>query len=568
MTAMTTLLRTIMADRRLLLIFDNARSADQVRPMLFEISGCFTIVTSRNRMDGLVVTEGAHRLVVGLPADRDATNILLTRLREESPSARSDPAVAELTTLCARLPLALSIVAADFPERSIAERVAELRAEQSRLDLLGVDGADGDLRTVLSWSHRSLPEPAARLFRLIGAHPGPDIDPEACAALLGDDEDARRLLRVLTHSNLLTEHRGRFAAHDLLRLYAQELSRAEPAERSAAATRLLDHYLRATTAANLGIQPCRAHELPLMEPASEFVPDRSYTESMEWFGREWRSLLALVEMAAAEGFPAYAWRLAVLCTTYLRRSGRRRERREIHRHAVAAAAACHDPVAHATTLRLLGDATARLDEHGTAIELLTLSMREFEVLDDPDGVRQAHLSLCRVYESLGAYETALAHAETALTSAVPEDGVLAYADYLNATARLNARCGNHRKAVTMATETLAYYRELGYEEGSADILLTLGAAESWLGSFEVALEHVEISLSVDRELGDHYRAALATEQLGDIHDRRGTSHRAVEYWENALAMFDDLRHPDRARVAAKLDGQDASRGRLHRGVSE
>lgn len=230
--AQTALYRSMLARRRMLVLLDNARDTDQARPLLPGSPGCLVIVTSRNRLTGLVAGEGAHPLTLDQLTPDEAHGLLARRLGTARPAA--EPRAAdEIITRCARLPLALAIVAAHavahpgFPLSAIAE---ELRDSHGSLDAFASgDDITTDVRAVFSWSYKAVSAPVARMFHLLGLHSGPDISAPAAAALAGlPVRETRGLLVELTRAHLLTEHfPGRYTLHDLLRVYAAERVRAE-----------------------------------------------------------------------------------------------------------------------------------------------------------------------------------------------------------------------------------------------------------------------------------------------------------------------------------------------------
>jgi hypothetical protein len=247
------LYRSMLAGKRLLIILDNAREANQVRPLLPGAGRCLVLVTSRSELAGLVALEGAIPVPVGLLALEEARDLLASRLGADR-VAREQPEADELAGLCARLPLALNIVAARAaarPAMPLRELTARLR--DARLNLLSAGPGHADVRAVFSWSYHALSAPGARMFRLLGLHPGPDISVQATASLAAlDDGQARLALEELTGVSLLAEHvPGRYVLHDLLRAYAAELARAHDREdvRRTAIHRVLDHYLLTAHAA-------------------------------------------------------------------------------------------------------------------------------------------------------------------------------------------------------------------------------------------------------------------------------------------------------------------------------
>ncbi|WP_163573382.1 NB-ARC domain-containing protein [Fodinicola feengrottensis] len=185
--ARSALLRSELAGRRLLVILDNARDSEQVRPLL-PGSGSLALITGRRQLRSLAVREGARRITLGLLDDMDAVALLHRVLGAER--VRHDPAAAvEVVDLCARLPLALRVVAEYAARRldePLAEVAADLRAQRSRLDALSADdGVSTDLRAVFSWSYNALSDSAARMFRLLGLSPGTEFSACAAAALAG-----------------------------------------------------------------------------------------------------------------------------------------------------------------------------------------------------------------------------------------------------------------------------------------------------------------------------------------------------------------------------------------------
>ncbi|MFJ8057287.1 ATP-binding protein [Streptomyces sp. NPDC096142] len=556
-TVASGLLRTLLVGRRVLLVLDNARSADQVRPLLPTDAGSVAVVTSRNRLDGLVIREGARRIALDV-LPRYAARSLLERQMGAERIAQEQRAADELVDLCARLPLALSVAAARTaaaPAGSVAALVRELRRARAPLDLFGVQDADVDLRSVFHGSYALLPAPAARLFRLLGCHPGPEIDATACAGLVGDTEPPVALLDVLTAAHLVRQHTpGRYTLHDLLRLYAVELlDRGAPQERRDATERLLRHCLDTARLADHHLEPWR--------PAPGGTPERTgaqpwiddHASATDWFESELSTLQALIAQAAASpGLESYAWRLADSCAVHLRRSGRRAQRAAVHALARDAAARAGHRAAHATATRRLADALSRLGRTGEALDLLYSTLRACHGLGDPEGVREARLSLVRVHTSCGEPRRAMPHARLALALAERTGDPVALADGLTSVAQQWERLGEHAVALDHARRALDLYTRLGHLDGQAGILIGMGRAEQGLGRPAAAIGHYEVSLGLDRALGDRFREAHALEHLGDAHAALGRSGDAHALWEEALTLFEELHHPDAEPVRAKL----------------
>lgn len=597
--ARAALYRSLLARRRMLVLLDNARSADHARRLLPGSSTCLTVVTSRSGLEGLIVRNGAERLPVGVLPHSDAVTLLTRRLGVPSNEVR--PELDELAQQCAHLPLALSIAGARTAGRSreaLHRLITDLHELRDRLDVLSSDEADLDLRTVFQWSYEPLTPPAARLFALLGLHPGPDIDRFACAALLGVSEVPDQALRGLTEANLLTEHRSdRFASHDLLRGFARELAATrDTAETKMALERMLDYYLVTAETADAAAQPwvryrhaqadagepvptaARAPATYSEKPGTSHSPRPSivtYDEAMTWFGDELPVLLSMVEIAATRGFESHAWRLAWALMVFLRRTGRRTERAEVHQAAVKAADRVGHRHARAASQRKLADALARLGRQAEAQALLATALAEFEQLGDNDGARHVHLSFARIFEAEQRYAEALHHARTGLRlaryepvtgadtaadapagdRAVCDENPLAAADCLTLVSTLLCHLGRYEEALSHGFQALDLYTRIGHLEGEANVLRHLGRAEALLGRHTAAIAHYKRSRQLDSQLGDRFWEAQVMNHLADEYLAIGDEATALSWRGQALAILESLSHPDAELVRAKWRAQ-------------
>ncbi|MET0132491.1 MAG: BTAD domain-containing putative transcriptional regulator, partial [Kibdelosporangium sp.] len=299
--AQTALYRSLLANKHVLVVIDNARDADHVRPLLPGTGTAVAVVTSRNLLTGLVAADGAHPLALDLLTGSESRELLEHRLGLNRVNAEPD-AVEAIVRACARLPLALALVAAraaihpSFPLAAVAAELADT-AHQSALG--DSDDVVSRVRAVFSWSYTTLTAPTARLFRLLGLHVGADTSAPAAASLAGlPPTQARRLLTDLTDAGLLTEHLpGRYVLHDLLRTYAANLAHTHETgtERQQAITRLLHHYIHTADAADGYLDPTRNPIcLPLPAPAAGTTPERvsDRTQAMAWLTTERLPLLA------------------------------------------------------------------------------------------------------------------------------------------------------------------------------------------------------------------------------------------------------------------------------------
>ncbi|MEV6832788.1 tetratricopeptide repeat protein [Amycolatopsis sp. NPDC051102] len=557
--ARSALYRGLVAERRLVIVLDNARSADHVRPLLPAGTASLVLVTSRRRLDGLVVREGAHSIALDVLSPEEARSLLAERVGRECVDSEPE-AAAELAELCQRLPLALSIVAARAARRAgrpLSGLVRELRGERRRLDVLDLGEADLSLRSVFSWSYEILSEEAARLFRLLAVHPGPDIDRHACAAVVRPSADAGEVLTELTSTHLVAEHvPGRYRFHDLLRAYATELTQAEPraADQHEAARQFIEYYLRAAELADCVIQPCRNELMrtPQSLRGRDLPAITTYEEAIRWFGDECATLLAVVAFAAEQGFAALTWRLALACTTFLRRSGRWHERVAVHQIALAAARSAGDVEGQATASRDLGPALARLGHAEQALGHLQEAAALFGELGHCGASVATHLAFARVLEPQGRPLEAFRHAHRAWRLVRNGDNLLGHADTLNAMGRQLHLLGHDQVALPLCERALGYYTTVGHSEGRADVLINIGVIERRLGRPARALRCFQDSLEIDQRLGDRYWTAHALEQLGDTQHAVGDFASAERAWQECRVILEELKHEDVSRVARKL----------------
>jgi DNA-binding SARP family transcriptional activator len=553
------LYRGRLVGTKTLIVLDNARDPDQIRPLLPGSKGCLVIVTSRNELTGLIAAEGAQAITLDVLTTAEARQLLIRRLGPERVAAEPD-AAAELISLCARLPLALAIAAArattrpGFPLSALA---AELRTARSRLDALDTGEDTTDVRAVFSWSYCQLSPAAARMFRMLGLHPGPDISVPAAASLAGvTPAEVQRLLRELTRDRLLTEHSpGRHGFHDLLRAYAAEQATTTDHQqtRHAATGRMLDHYLHTAHTAALLMQPHR--DPPALDPVRPGVtPERltDHQQALAWFEAEHHVLLAVVSLTAETGFNVHAWQLPWALASFLDWQGHWHEWAAVGRAALAAAIRLGDKAAQAMARRGTAAACFRIGDHGEAHIHLTECLSLYRQLGDRGGEARIHHDLSGGLLSRGRHADAIGHAEQALAlfRAIADRAGEAHA--LNNIGWCHAHLGNPLQARTLCQQALSLYRELGNRYCEAHSWDSLGYAELQLGRLAVAADCYQQALALFREVGDRFAEAENLTRLGDAHQAAGDEREARDAWRQALAVLDDLHHPDAKRVRAKL----------------
>jgi hypothetical protein len=419
--AQAAMYRSLLADKRMLVVLDNVRDTAQVRPLLPGASTCLVVVTSRNQLTSLIAADGAYPITLDLLTDDEAWQLLARRLGVDRVAAEP-AAVAQIITRCAHLPLALALVAsraAIRPHGGLHLLAEELRDTQHRWQTLTGDDPTDDVQAVFSWSYQALTPAAARLFRLLGLHPGPDIAAPAAASLAGvPARTVPPLLSELTRASLLVEHTpGRYTFHDLLRAYSTDLTHAaDPDQQRHIAThRMLDHYLHTAYTAERLLEPARdPFTLPSAQPGVTPRHLTNYQQALDWFTIERPVLLAVVDQAATTGWDTYTWQLAWTLGTFLYRRGDWHDWATAGRAAVAAAHRLADPAAQVHAHRLLARAYTRLDRLDDAHTQLNHALDLTTQTGDHTGQVRTHHTLSTLWERRGNYLRALDHAQRAL----------------------------------------------------------------------------------------------------------------------------------------------------------
>ncbi|QFZ71917.1 tetratricopeptide repeat protein [Streptomyces fagopyri] len=562
--AQAALYRSILADRRVLIVLDNARDAEQVRPLLPGTPGSLVIVTSRNRLGGLVAGHGAHPLTPGLLSAEESYELLSRRLGDTRVDAEPQ-AVAAITELCARLPLALAIVAAraaHHPGFKLADVAQELRSHHGSLDAFVGDDAGTDARAVFSWSYQALSSEAAGLFRRLALHPGPDITTVAATALAGaPPRRVRVLLTELTGASLLIEHApGRFVFHDLLRTYSGELAETEDSEssRGAALLRMHDHFLRTAHNASSVLDPFRETiDLPPSATGSEPRRFNDRAQASTWLRTERYVLSAIVEHAAAHGFDEHAWRTAAGLDVYFNRLGFWHDLLKINSVALASARKIGDPIGQAYALCGLGVAHSQLNHAEPALEYLERSLELFRSAGNPFGQARGHRALAYLANRTDGRGVALEHYAQARALFRAEADRNGEAGVLNQVAWTYILIGDHEVALNCCRESLALYETMDDPYGVASTQDTLGYAYHHLGQYPEAIVQFERSARLFAEIGDRYLESDVLRHLADTHRATGDKGAARAALRSALALLEEVGHSDAEGVSAVLSDLDA-----------
>lgn len=568
------LYRGRIADRPMLVVLDNASDVAQVRPLLPASPHSLVLVTSRRELTALAASEGARLLSLDVLTDREAEELLTARLGPDR-TARDPQAVRDLARLCARLPLALSVVvarAAAQPRLPLAALTEELAEIQTRLDALDAGDPTANVRTVISLSYEHLSEPAARMFRLLGLHPGPDITAAAGASLAAiTPAQARTALRELARASLITEHvPGRYAFHDLLRSYAveQALNVIPEAERTVATLRTLDHYLQSAHAARVLLYP--GHDTIGLAPSLPGVRPESFATrqaALEWLDGEYAVLLKEIELSVLEKMDDYAWRFPIVLWTYYYVCGHWHDGVATQHVAVEAARRRGERNGYARAMRGLGGALAQLGEYAEARGWLRRARELFEEIGDAVGLARTHLILGQSYEHEGRYLESLQAMDLALelSSAAGygagetggADMRLVRAAALNNSAWCRVHLGELEQARDRCLEAIELCRALGFAPGEAGTWDTLGYVYQHLGSYGEAVRCFSQALDLGAAMGNRLLLANTLGHLAETHQAAGSVAEARAAWLRALDMYDDLRHRDGDKVRTKIRELDA-----------
>ena len=536
--------RSLLAAKRMLVVLDNARSVEQVRPLLPGGPGCVVLVTSRDALSGLVARDDAQRLDLDLLPQQDAVSLLRALIGDR---VDADPgAAAALAERCARLPLALRVVAefaAARPDISLAGLAAELAGQQQRLDLLA---AGGDPRTavraVFSWSYRHLDDETAQAFRLAGLHPGTDFDPYAAAALTGTTAgQAGQLLEVLARAHLIqAAGPGRYGLHDLLRAYARELAASHDGEdkEHAALTRLFDHYLHTAATAMDTLHPAERHRRPrIPRPAIPAPPVTEPAAAQAWLDAERATLVAVTVHTAGHGWPAHATRLAATLFRYLDSGSHYPEAITIHTHARDAARHAGDRAAEATALNHLAGPHRRQGRYQQAIGQYQQALALFRQAGDRTGQAHALGNLGNVCADQGRYEAAISLHEQALGLYRQIGDRVGAARTLGNLGYIEERQGRYQQAARHHRQSLVIARETGNRTTECIALINLGTVALRQDRYRQAASHLHRALALCRETGYRFFEAEALTRISGVCLRQGRLQEATDHLQAAFALY-------------------------------
>ena len=539
-----TIYRSKLADKRMLIVLDNARTSTQVQPLLPAAPGCRVIITSRQR---LIALDDAHPLCLDILDPADAYT-LFTRLAGITPTPQEATTLTEVVTVCGRLPLAIRILAARYRTHawaSLAELHTQLADQHKRL--AAMDDGQRSITTAFAVSYRTLPADQQRMFRLLGLllGPEPDTDDTAAAALAATTlTAAQRLLTQLADASLLTRPApGRYGFHDLLRVYATDRGQQEepPADQQAALSRLLEHYTHtAYRAAALAYPHERDHLPRIPAPAT---PQRDFTtptEAVTWLEAERSNLLAAAEYATTHQWPAHASDLSQTLARHLHTRAHHTTALSLHTHALHATSRAGDRTGEGRALAHLGNTHRMVGRYDQAAEHLQQALDIARDVGDRAGEGRAWAGLGEVYLLIDRYDQAISYLQQALTIAhdIGDRDGQRYA--LAVLGEVHRMLGRYDHAAEHLQQALAIALAIGDRGGQRYALAILGEVHLMVGHYDQAAEHLRQALDIARDIGDRGGERHALAFLGVVHRMLGRYEQAAEHLRQALDIARDI----------------------------
>lgn len=557
---LTAAYRSLMSDRRMLVVLDDALTAAQVAPILPPSPTSLTVVTSRWRLGGLAMRGG--RIIQLGKLESDAAIELLISMLGDDRAIAEPRAVRELVDLCARVPLAVCVAGARLAARvrwPIGEMVQALTHEQQRLATLTME--DMAVRSALDVSYRSLDLDAARLYRVMGLYPGAHFSSSVAAAAVARPQPiVKQLLGQLADANLLDDvEGGQYRFHDLTRLHAREMAeRDEPGARSEAVHRMLDWFLAAATSAGQSVTPYRADQprdiqYPPTEPAR--FPDA--TSALNWLDHQLPQVMAAMRLAVENQLPTLAWQLADAMWPLFLYRGHYAERLEFDRLGLDAAEQSGDRLGKAKMLNRVGLALMDLRR---ADEADTYFRRALDAWRELGNDRRVAGSLRR----LGLLAATRGH---------PAEAIQWFTQALELYRRLGADrnvaltlsdlagqvvADQPNEAITMLEEAASLLEEVPDRYNRARVFTRLGQAHDQTGEFATAGEHLRRALRLMRDIGSPRGEAETLLALGQLMEHAGSPGQARHHYTDAEKILVSLASPQVAKVRESLSRLDAA----------
>ena len=543
--------RTLLNQRRVLIVLDNVSDIEQVRPFLPGSSGCLVVITSRSLLPGLVAIDGGYRIILDALSLDEGIVLLRGILGDERVDAEPG-AIASIVRNCGCLPLALRIAAenaAAHPNRLLAELAHELADEVTRLDVLSTGDTNTTVRSVFSWSYRALRPELAASFRLLGLHAGPDISVEAAAVLIGvTGVIMRRMLDELAASHLIEEPTpGRYRFHDLLRSYASECAIADepPEARAEAVSRVLMWYLHKAVLA----APIDEHRSNFMLPDSLELPPISIRgfdnreEALEWLDAELGNIVAATKQAVEYARYDIASCLPVVLQPYFRLRTPFGPGLNIHFIGLEAARMADDLRVTAELRRGIGVAFFYRGQYEESLKYQREALNSYRSLGREGEILLVNIgSACA---ALNRYEESFDYLRSALEISRRTGDRNAEGFALQSLGWTCLRLEKFKESAAYCQESVAVFQEIDNKLGLSIALGRLAYSCLRLRDLQDAIDYFQQSLGIARNIGDEPIKAWVLEALGTSMYEMGRKDMACQFWQEALAIYENLLNDSR-----------------------
>lgn len=563
LNARTSLYRTILYDRRILLVLDNAASVTQVSPLLPTSGSAFALVTSRSRLPGLAATHTTAQLSLDLLSESEALTLLEEIIGANRVHHEVD--VAELIVRqCARLPLALRIVAENIkirPRASLAAVSADLggrcRAGSSLASFRMPDESIA-LDVVFGWSYDQLAQDDARIFRRFALHPGAEMSVESAAALVMSPlPAATKSLYRLANVHMVEEvSDGRFSFHDLMRLYATERcdSDDDADVRSAAFQNLASWYVHTANNANkllLKRSPISV-DCPLV--GTESLAFESPEHALRWCELERDNLTLLTVRAYAHGLLDIAWKLPTVLRGFYNLRKHWSDWEMTHEIALQAAREIADPRAEADVMNGIGTLMKQTGRSAEATGFHQAALERRRAIDDKVGVCSSLDGLGHAYRDLGRLDDAVNCFLESLDIRRKANDRKGQGWSYNNLGEAKLEAGDVVTALDYFQNALAARIEVGDQWGQGRTLHGMGLSHDALGELSAARRRYADAVSMRGEISDRWGVAQSLDAWGDTEHRLGDPARARDLWAEALALLTELGDLHADAVAVKIAG--------------
>ena len=535
------LYRSRLADQRMLIVLDNAATEAQVTPLLPGARGCLVLITSRRRLAGL---DHTHILSLNTMPPADAVALLRQTAGESRLNGQPPEALAELVELCGRLPLAIRIAAARLRSHTswdLEHLTRRLRDQQNPLIELAV--GQRSIIAALDLSYHDLSADLQRAYRLLGLHPGQDIDLYAAAALLDAAvPDAGQLLEQLLDAHLLQEAApGRYLLHDLTRAHAAHTAAVRDETehgRRTALDRLLDYYRHTAAAAMDASYPYERERRPTVPAARTPGPTLSDRAAHDWLDCELPNLLAAASYANEHDRPAHLLHLSVILHRHLRSNGRYHDAITLHQQALTAARVTGNQTAEIETLVGLGYIHRVQGRYERATDHYQQALKLVRTTNHPPGELDALAGLGHIHRMQSRYEQATDHYQQAWQLARTTGDRIGQVQALTGLGYTQRMQGRHEQATNFLERALRLARDSGYRAGEQNALIGLGNIHRLQRRYEQATDHYQQALQLARTASHHPGELDALVGLGNVHRMQGRYEQATEHYQRLL----DLAH--------------------------